>query len=125
MIIGKTDFISELYEALEFNKAMKEIMQCADLANQFIDSNAPWALVKEDPKKAAEICTSGLNAFRYLLIYLKPVLPSIVQKCEAFLNCEALSWQDLDTRLEHHVINKYTHVAARLDREEVNQLVTN
>ncbi len=124
-IRNKSALISDLYEGLEFNKAMKEIMQCADLANQFIDSNAPWALVKEDPKKAAEICTSGLNAFRYLLIYLKPVLPSIVQKCEAFLNCKALTWQDLDTRLEHHVINKYTHVATRLDREEVNQLVTN
>jgi methionyl-tRNA synthetase len=123
-IRDKASYISELYEALEFNKAMKEIMQCADLANQFIDSNAPWALVKEDPQKAAQVCTSGLNAFRYLLIYLKPVLPSIVEKCEAFLNCESLTWLDLETYLENHLINKYAHVAARLDREEVDQLLT-
>ena len=124
-IRDKAPHIGELYEALEFNKTMREIMQCADLANQYIDSNAPWALVKDDPKKAAEICTSGLNAFRYLLIYLKPVLPVIVQKCESFLNCEELTWKDLDSILTNHSINKYVHVAARLDREEAEQLLTN
>ena len=104
---------------------MKEIMQCADQANQFIDANAPWTLIKEDPKKALQICTSGLNVFRYLIIYLKPVLPTIVEKCEQFLNCGTLSWKDLDTIIETHTINKYSHVASRLDRSEVEQIISN
>ena len=81
-------------------------------------------MIKETPEKAQQICTSGLNAFRYLLIYLKPVLPDIVKKCELFLNSNELAWKHLDTKIENQVINKYEHVASRLDRQEVEQIVT-
>lgn len=124
-ILASKESISQLYETLEFNKAMKEIMKCADLANQYIDTNAPWSLVKEDSEAARKVCTTGLNAFRYLLIYLKPVLPLIVEKCESFLNISPLTWKDLDTLLESHTINKYSHVASRLDRQEVEKLIEN
>ena len=113
------------YENLEFNKAMKEIMKCADIANQYIDKQAPWSLVKENAEHAQQVCTAGLNAFRYLLIFLTPVLPEICKKCEEFLNVDKLTWNHLNTKIENQSINKYTHVASRLDRQEVEKIISN
>ena len=104
---------------------MKEIMACADMANQYIDANAPWSVCKEDPEKAAQICTAGLNALRYCTIYLKPVLPKIAQKIELFLKSSPLKWEDLKTVLEQHAINPYEHIAKRLQKEDVLPILSN
>ena len=102
---------------------MKEIMHGADLANQFIDKTAPWAVAKEDSKKAAQLCTAGLNACRYLMIFLKPVLPTIVKGIEEFFNISELSWKDLNTTLTNHKINPYKHLASRIVLEDVEKIV--
>lgn len=116
--------ISSLYEAVEFRKAMMDIMQLADKANAYIDGAQPWSVVKEDPDKAAQICTTGLNVLRYLMVYLKPVLPVLVGKLESFLTIEPLTWASLDTVLEAHPIGVYEHVAKRVEPGDVACLVT-
>ena len=66
---------------------MREIMALADRANLYIDRNKPW-LAAKDPARAAEVqavCTQGINLFRVLMAYLKPVLPAIAERAEAFL----------------------------------------
>jgi methionyl-tRNA synthetase len=109
------------YEGLEYNKAMKLIMECADKTNKFINDSEPWAKVASDPDLAAAICTTGLNILKTLTIYLKPVIPGISQGVESFLNCGELSWEDITVNLTNHGINPYSHLAQRLDLEDVKE----
>ncbi|MDF1759428.1 MAG: methionine--tRNA ligase [Coxiellaceae bacterium] len=117
--------IAEAYEKLEFSKAVREIMYLADLINQYIDQHKPWALAKEDGKmnEVQLICSQAINAFRVLMIYLKPILPTMAEKSEAFLNVEPLVWTDLDEPLLNHTINKFKPLMQRIDPEAIEQLM--
>ena len=114
--IQKTkSIIAEHFDSLNFQKAMKEIMVCADTANQYIDQQAPWSIAKENPNAAADICTAGINACRLLMIYLKPVLPKIVEGFEHFVQSEPLTWLDLKHPITNQPITAYKHLASRLE----------
>lgn len=81
----------------DYARAIRQIMECADRVNQYIDTNKPWVLAK-DPERMSDvqaICTMGLNLFRLLIGFLKPVLPMMAQAAETFLNCEPLTWETL------------------------------
>jgi len=121
---GVTD-IAALYDNREYSKAMREIMLLADEANQYIDRMKPWQLIKEDGREQEvhDICTMGLNLFRLLMIYLKPVLPVMAQKAETFLNIEALAWQDLQTPLLNHTINNFLPLMTRVEKEKIDALI--
>ncbi len=116
------------YEAREFGKALREIMLLADLANQYINGNRPWDRVKtssqSDLEAAHETCSVALNIFRLLTLYLKPVLPELATKVEAFLALrKPLSWDDADVLLpEGHAIGRYQHLMTRVDVKQVAAL---
>lgn len=76
-------------ESREFGKAIREIMALAD-ANRYVDEQAPWVVAKQEGRDAdlQAICTMGLNMFRVLMTRLKPVLPQLAARAEAFLNTE-------------------------------------
>ena len=118
------DEIAELYEAREFGKAVRKIMELADLANQYIDEKAPWVVAKEEGKEAElqQICSNGINMFRQLLTYLAPVLPAMVEKSEAFLNVE-LTWDARTTLLLDHTINKFKPMMTRVDLKKIDVMV--
>ena len=87
---AKAGEIAALYEQCDYSKAMREIMTLADQANQFIAEEAPWALIKQDETRARahQVCSDGLNLFRLLMVYLKPVIPGLAERAEQFLNIE-------------------------------------
>jgi methionyl-tRNA synthetase len=114
--------IADYYESLEFNKAMKLVMECAASVNHYIDSTAPWSVAKTDKETAVSLCTDGINACRYLMIYLKPVLPEIVSGMESQLNSKPFTWRDLDDVIENLNINPYQHLASRFVLEDVEKL---
>ena len=109
--------IAEHYEARRYNKAIREIMQLADKANQFIDHHKPWVLAKEAGREheVQLICSQGLNLFRLLMIYLKPILPAMAIKVEAFLNIAPLMWDDAQQSLLAHRINVFKPLTLRVD----------
>lgn len=117
--------IAELYDARDYSAALRGIMGLADRANQYVDTNKPWALAK-DPAKAAEVlavCTQGINLFRVLMSYLTPVLPQMSEKAGKFLNISFAHWNSVDTPLFDHAINAYEPLATRLDPKVVAQLI--
>jgi len=120
---GEASSIQVYYERRQFLHATKTIMAAADRINKFIDDLAPWALVKEDAEAARTACTVGLNGLRLLIIYLKPILPGICSQLESFLNCEPLTFADLDQDLEGTEVKKYQHVAQRLELDHVKKIV--
>lgn len=112
--------ISTLYLNRDFNQSVREIMALADLANQYIDEVKPWTLAKqpEHLKQVQLICTQGLNLFRLIMIYLKPILPETAKKVEAFLNISPLTWNDLDKPLLSHKIRQFHPLMQRLDLQK-------
>ncbi|MGO2477674.1 MAG: methionine--tRNA ligase [Pseudoalteromonas sp.] len=118
------DVVAEYYENREYSRAIREIMALADKANQFIDNAAPWVLIKDETKQQEthQVCSLGLNMFRVLITYLKPVLPGMASNVEAFLNDE-LTWQGVQTALTNHEINKFKPLMQRVEMDKVNKMI--
>ncbi len=120
-IQGAQSNIAALYENREFSKAIREIMALADKANQFIDEHKPWVLAKEEGKEqeVQDVCSVGINCFRLLCLYLKPVMPELATKSESFLNVDPLQWSDSESLLLDHNINKFKALMNRLESDKV------
>ncbi len=118
------DEITENYESLNYNKAVRIIMELADQANQYIDQQKPWALAKQNgkEKEVQAVCTQGLNLFKILTTYLKPILPDTAKKAEWFLNIEPLSWHDIEKPLLAHNINPFQPLMQRIAPDVAEQL---
>jgi methionyl-tRNA synthetase len=117
--------ISAAYDQREYSRAMREIMLLADKANQYIDEQKPWVIAKEQGADdlLKSVCTMGLNCFRHLMIYLKPVLPVMAQQAEQFLNIEPLLWNNSETPLLNHTINEYKPLMTRVEKERIDRMI--
>jgi methionyl-tRNA synthetase len=122
-LVAAGDSIAEHFEKREYSKAVREIMALADKANVYIDEHKPWALAKEAGHEAEvhAICTQGLNMFRVLMTYLKPVLPATAEKSEAFLNTE-FNWSNLATPLLDHSINTFKPLMTRIEKTQLDAI---
>lgn len=122
--VAAGDSIADSFEKREFARAIRDIMALADRANQYIDNKAPWVLVKDEARQqeAHDVCSMGLNLFRVLMHYLKPVLPVMAGEVEAFLNTE-LSWQNYQQPLLNHAINPFKALMQRVDPLKVAAMV--
>ncbi len=117
--------IAQAYEGREFSRAMREIMALADRANQYIDEKKPWALAKQ-PDAGTEVqavCSMGLNLFRLLMLYLKPVLPGLAAQVEQFLHIPPLCWTDAGTPLLDHAIAEFKPLMQRVDMAQITAMV--
>jgi methionyl-tRNA synthetase len=117
--------IAQAYESREFARAMREIMALADKANQFIDLHKPWVMAKDEEQLPAvqAVCTQGLNMFRVLTGFLKPVLPGIAREAEAFLAAGELNWDSLATPLLGSRIEPFKPLAVRVDPKSVESMI--
>lgn len=116
--------IAESFEKREFARAIREIMALADKANQYIDAKAPWVLAKNEATltEAHLVCSMGINLFRVLMHYLKPVLPAMAKEVELFLNDE-LSWSTYQTALTNHSINVFKPLMQRVEMTKVEAMI--
>jgi methionyl-tRNA synthetase len=122
--VDGSEVIADFYENREYGKAMREIMALADAANEYIAAKAPWSLAKEEgnEQQVLDICTQGINMFRALLTYLKPVLPELTEKAEAFLG-ETLSWEQAPSFRTGDAINKFKPLLTRIEKDKVDAMV--
>jgi methionyl-tRNA synthetase len=99
-------------------------MALADKANQYIDEKKPWSLMKDSTRhlEVQDICTAGINFFRILMIYLKPILPGTAKQVETFLNIPPLQWQDKDEPLLDHQLNDFQPLINRIDPKQIEAL---
>ena len=116
--------ITEHYEAREYGKAMREIMQLAEHANTYINDAEPWVKIKQEGSRdeVQAICTVGLNYFRIIMTYLSPVLPELSEKTESFLNTK-LTMASLDTPLVNHKIEKFKPLMTRIEPAQIEKLM--
>ncbi len=121
--VAAVEPIANLYEQREFARAMREIMALADAANEYIAAEAPWTLAKEGKHEEAHaVCSLGLNLFKALITFLKPVLPVTAQAAEAFLNTP-LVWQSAGEYLNNHTINPFKPLMQRVELEKVQAMI--
>ncbi|MCD6040069.1 MAG: metG 1 [Gammaproteobacteria bacterium] len=118
------DDIAKKYEKRDFNQAIRQIMALADRANQYIDERKPWSMIKDIQlqPETHEVCTLGINLFCLLAIYLKPVLPAIAEKVEAFLSVAPFKWADKNKPLLNHTIQIFQPLAQRLEKTQIDAL---
>jgi len=120
-----SEAIAAAYESRQYSKVTRLIMQLADRTNQYIDREKPWVLVKEDEtrKQVQDICTQGLNQFRQMMVYAKPILPNIAEGTEAFLDIEALTWQDAGIPLLDHRIKPFKPLMTRIEDKQIDRII--
>ena len=117
--------IADAYEACDFNRAMRLIMELADRANPYVESHEPWKL-KKDPERQQElqaVCTVALNLFRQIAIYLKPVLPEIAEKTDALLGEPITDWAQAATPLTGSPVAKFEHMMKRIEEKDVDAMI--
>ena len=119
------DEISDLYDRKEFGQAMRKIMLLADQANQYLDQEKPWVLIKDEENKerVLKVCTTSINLFFKIMVMLKPVVPSIAKNGEGFLNLEHTDWDSINTRLLNHQISDYKPLLTRIENENIEAML--
>ena len=113
------------YEQRNYSRALKRIIALADCANRYIDAEKPWILAKDpqQTRRVVDVCTLGINLFRTLMVYLKPVVPGLAERAEEFLDADPLVWSDAGTPLLDHRLRKFRSLLERVPPKEVQAMV--
>ncbi len=116
--------IAEAYESREFSRAIREIMALADKANRYVDDKAPWVIAKQEGADAElqAVCSVGINLFRVLMAYLKPVMPLLAERAEAFL-AETLSWDGIEIPLVDHTVAPFKALFSRIEPAKIEAMI--
>ena len=124
-IRAKGPYIQSAFEMREFSKAAREIMALADDVNAWIADVAPWHLAKSEDTLAEvqPICTTAINAFRILVLYLKPVTPMLAGKVQEFLQVDSLDYETLNDTLLDHSIAPFTPLLTRIEMKDVEAMI--
>lgn len=123
-LIKRNEIIKEDFISRKYSKAIREIMSLADDINKYIDNKKPWILIKnkETEEEAHIVCSFGLNLFKIISTYLKPIVPELIKRCEEFLNIPDLNWNNLTEPLIDHKINAFKPLMQRIDIKKVNSM---
>ncbi|MDD3325877.1 MAG: methionine--tRNA ligase [Zoogloea sp.] len=120
------DEIAAAFEARDFSRALRKIMEFADQANGYVNDNKPWELAKQEGQDARlhVVCSTAINIFKALTGLLKPVLPALAAQVEDFLAITPISWADALAPLPAgHAIKPYSHLMTRIERKQVDALL--
>lgn len=117
--------IAAAYEACDYSKAMRLVMQLADAANPYVEENKPWELRKDESqaKRLQDVCTVALNLFRQIVVYLAPVLPELAEKTGELLGEPIGSWNQTQTPLTATSVGKFKHMLQRVDPQKVQAMI--
>ncbi len=121
----KADEIKAHYQNREFGQSMRKIMLLADKANQYLDQEKPWIMIKNEEEKedVQRVCTNALNMFLKLSIMLKPVMPDVVDNVESFMNLSDLDWSNISDVIKDHEINDYENLLYRIREEDIERII--
>lgn len=116
--------IGDAFSSRETSRAIRKIMALADLANRYMNEQTPWVMAKQESRDQdlQAICSMGIQLFRVLMTYLKPVLPSLAERAEAFLNVP-LGWDTITSPLVSHRINPFKTLFSRIETTQVEAMI--
>ena len=125
-IIENKNEIIKNYEDRKYSANIRLITSLADEVNKYLDEEKPWVQIKDNNNRGyvQKVCTDGLNMFKVLAGYLKPIIPDCVDKIEKILQCESLSWENIDNQLISKKIDKFEPIINRIDSESIESMRT-
>ncbi|MAH61613.1 MAG: methionine--tRNA ligase [Legionellales bacterium] len=121
------DQMNSLFETIEdgyhkrmFNQVTKTIAHFADLTNQHIAEIAPWQLIKNGDRDAAQhTCSLGVIIFAQLIAFLSPIMPHLAQQTFDYLSVP-LDWRvSLPTDLQ---LTSFPRLFERIDPSKIKDL---
>ena len=123
-ILSRKEDIIQNYEARNYAANMRIISSLSDEVNKYLDDEKPWVKIKDDSTKShvQTICSDGINGFKSIIGYLKPVLPEIATKVENLLNCDSITWSNIDNQLKNHKINAFEPLITRINKESIEKM---
>jgi methionyl-tRNA synthetase len=123
--IAAGDAIAEHFEARDFARAMRRVMELADEANTYIAEKEPWVVAKQQGRdqEVLEICSVGINLFRQLMVYLAPVVPAMAEQARNFLGVETLDWHSRHDLLVDHEIARFKPLMTRVERDKIDAMI--
>ncbi|HLU13378.1 MAG TPA: methionine--tRNA ligase [Arenimonas sp.] len=118
------DEVASSYARDEYGQAIRQLMALADEANRYIDERKPWVIARQEGADAElqAVCSQGLNLFRVLAAGLKPVLPALAEKAEAFLRAPVRRWEDAKQPLSGHRIDAFQPLMTRIDPKQIQTM---
>lgn len=122
--LSRKSEITDNYENRNFSSNIRIISSMADEINKYLDEEKPWVKIKNDDEKllVQKICTDGLNLFKVLITYLKPVLPEIAAKVEQILKSKPLDWANIEDILLSRDINEFKPLIMRIDSKAIEAM---
>ncbi|HJL80062.1 MAG TPA: class I tRNA ligase family protein, partial [Gammaproteobacteria bacterium] len=122
---NEAKIVKGLYQKRELGQSMRKIMLLADKANQYLDQEKPWIMIKDDNEKenVQKVCTNALNMFLKLTIMLKPVMPEVAKNVESFMNLSDLNWSNISDVIKDHKINDYENLLTRIREEDIERII--
>ncbi len=125
-IIENKNEIIKNYEDRKYSANIRLIASLADEVNKYLDEEKPWVQIKDNNNRGyvQKVCTDGLNMFKVLAGYLKPIIPDCVDKIEKILQCESISWENIDNQLISKKIDKFEPIINRIDSESIESMRT-
>ncbi len=123
-VLSRKEEIIQNYEARNYATNMRIISSLSDEINKYLDNEKPWVKIKDDSTKGhvQKICSDGINGFKLIIGYLKPVLPEIANKVENLLNCDSITWSNIDNQLKDHKINAFVPLITRINKESIEKM---
>ena len=123
-VLSRKEEIIQNYEARNYAANMRIISSLSDEINKYLDDEKPWVKIKDDSTKGhvQTICSDGINGFKFIIGYLKPVLPEIANKVENLLNCDSITWSNIDNQLTDHKINAFVPLITRINKESIEKM---
>ena len=125
LVALKKEIIS-LYDARQYSKLTRLVMSHVEVINEFVNKREPWILAKQDSQQQMnsdlhEVCSTALQAFRLISIYLAPVFPGLVIKIESFFNDNFKSFDQVE--LSAKTITKYEHLLSRIEQKDIDAMI--
>ena len=123
-VLSRKKEIIQNYETRNYATNMRIISSLSDEVNKYLDDEKPWVKIKDDSTKGhvQTICSDGINGFKLIIGYLKPVLPEIANKVENLLNCDSITWSNIDNQLKDHKINAFVPLITRINKESIEKM---
>ena len=125
-VISREGAIAEAIEKREYGKAVRDIMAAADEINQYFDTAKPWELAKDSSQHVVnsqlhEVLSACLEGFKYLTLFLSPILPDVTRRAFDFLGFDGpLVWGERARPVT--TIRKYEHLMTRVDPKMLDAL---
>lgn len=89
--------VDKCFETYRVSDAIEAVLNLAKRSNKYIDETMPWALAKDESKKArlGTVLYNLLESIRYIAVLLSPFMPETSEKIFAQMNCDEKSYDSL------------------------------